>query len=349
MERKVKRNLKQWWDDWALIDLIILGLSIISVVGYLNFRYMYPEYDEPWLELWSSISTDLFFAWVTIRLIDALIKRRDHREDVRRTLAGNLNYTLEIIQGFLPKAYQHDLERLRTEHYWAKRRSGARKRYMGQDEANRLDNAYAALELLVKDADKLTTTRQQEVKYRQELDRKIRELEPLRDKLNDDVNKIEKEIKNSPPTDKVLITREIIKTSKDILTNKEFSQFEDRLGELEQKIKKTNEEYSYFELPYIKAYLNHNLVFDPEVESILGDLQEFSSQDYSLLSKRIESSRANLSPDFLPAFLLDTLEKRIDIIVALIEAQRQVEASCQKAIDDLSLVRDDILEETVID
>lgn len=345
----MKKTLKQWWNDWAPIDLISLGLSALSAVGYLYYKYKNPAYNEPWLEFWSNITTDLFFAWVTIRLIDVIIKRRDHREEVRRTLAGNLNYTIQIIQSFLPKAYQHDLERLKDELYWANRRFNGRKPFVNQEEESRLCNAYLILESLIEDATKLTTARQRDENSKRAIERQVRGLKKSREKLVSDFDKLRKEkISTLTEKDKVLKAREMINNSRSMLSEQEYSEIRTQLDEAGLKLE-DHTEHPFFDLPHLNAYFENDAIYDPEISWLLEDLQEIVNQDYPLLLQRLQDRKSDLRLDNLPTSLHDMIEMRFNTVAEIINSQWRVDISSKNAIKALDLARDDILEETVID
>jgi hypothetical protein len=86
----------------AHLDLITLGGGVILTLSYIGLHNQYPGIESPYLSLWPNFAAGLLKVWLSVRLIDSLIKVRDRHHTVRAAIWSNLNYFRSMVQKLLP-------------------------------------------------------------------------------------------------------------------------------------------------------------------------------------------------------------------------------------------------------
>lgn len=121
--------IKRWWKNWGLIDLVALGLGLFLCVAFV--AYLRGEgYQRPLLDLWPNIATEILGVWVSVRIVDVLIGRREERSRVRDNVVGNLNFMMSICQD-LPLHFDNwRLNDLSNEVMWFEEKRAAQEKLL---------------------------------------------------------------------------------------------------------------------------------------------------------------------------------------------------------------------------
>jgi hypothetical protein len=179
------KTIRHWQRDWAIVDLIAFGIGAVLTVGFVVYRQQHLKDTSPFIDLWPNIATEVIGIWLSVRLIDGLISRRERRDGVRRFLISNLNYLRERAGELLPRVYDFNVNKLENEYLWAQERLARRLRYLDESEKVDLQNVYAQLKSVLAEC---TSHLEFEVKVN-ELDVKLRtqfhELEDARTEIRD--------------------------------------------------------------------------------------------------------------------------------------------------------------------
>lgn len=71
--------LRKWVRDWALIDIVVLGIGLFLTGGFIWYRQNNPTDTSPIIDLWPNVATEIIAIYLGVRFIDSLISRREHR------------------------------------------------------------------------------------------------------------------------------------------------------------------------------------------------------------------------------------------------------------------------------
>jgi len=101
MSTRIKM-FRSWIRNWFLIDILALGTGATSTAPYIFFADQLPDTYTSFKDIWSNLGTEILGVWISVRVIDALIRAREERHRVRNNIAGNLNFMMEICQDIPP-------------------------------------------------------------------------------------------------------------------------------------------------------------------------------------------------------------------------------------------------------
>ncbi len=146
--------MRRWFREWALIDLVTFGVGVALIVGFAAYgRYIFQP-ESGWYDLWPNIATEVIGVWLSVRFIDALIRRRETYHGVRRTIVGNLNYMVRTAQSVLPAFYQWSIRDLGNEVSWFIEKLPKRKRYLTETEIGLVQRAATKSKYIYEEAER---------------------------------------------------------------------------------------------------------------------------------------------------------------------------------------------------
>lgn len=90
--------MKNWLKNWAVIDIIALGIGLTMCIGYLFYKNTWEGIEDRVMDLWPNIATEIIGVWISVRIIEGVISRRDDKSKLRDSMQGNLNYIMSICQ-----------------------------------------------------------------------------------------------------------------------------------------------------------------------------------------------------------------------------------------------------------
>lgn len=148
--------IKSWWKNWGLIDLLALGLGLLLCIAYV--AYLRAEgFQRPLLDLWPNIATEIVGVWVSVRIIDALIGRREERSRVRDAVVSNLNFMMSICQDLPLHFYDWRLNDLSNELMWFEEKRAAQRKLLKKHFTNEERSGIDAVIKQVKDVHRLSS------------------------------------------------------------------------------------------------------------------------------------------------------------------------------------------------
>ncbi|HNP34062.1 MAG TPA: hypothetical protein PKN96_12285 [Flavobacterium sp.] len=113
-------HLKQFWKKPWVVDLILF--LTICVCIYLTWRTSCPATGVDYNGFLLNLTTELIGVWLSVRIIDRLIKKRERLQDVRKNLLKNLRHPFDFIYRKHPYYEQKDVDYLENEMKWFDRR-----------------------------------------------------------------------------------------------------------------------------------------------------------------------------------------------------------------------------------
>lgn len=155
----MKNKIKKWWINWAKFDLIALVLGGMTTYVYVYIKNIYADQTVPLLDIWSNVSAGILGAWVTVRLMDNIIRSREHRHSVRSMLWRNLNFIRSKAQTLLPLFPEYEVTNLKNELMWAKERRDNIEKQLYSSEKQDYRNILSLLESLISDVEQCLFTR----------------------------------------------------------------------------------------------------------------------------------------------------------------------------------------------
>ncbi len=90
--RNFAKLLKRWLQTWAPVDIFICGGAVLATVAYVEYKANDLTISNGWVDLWPNFTTEVIGAWISVRVIDFLIKRRGERSQARWRQADILLY-----------------------------------------------------------------------------------------------------------------------------------------------------------------------------------------------------------------------------------------------------------------
>jgi hypothetical protein len=102
---RVWRLLKNWRRDWLWIDLLALLLGASAILSYILFAGGLQCVSDETKAVWSNLGTEILGIWISVRIIDGLIKAQDERPSARGGVANALVHMMQTCQD-LPPGYR---------------------------------------------------------------------------------------------------------------------------------------------------------------------------------------------------------------------------------------------------
>lgn len=109
----MRTAIKKWFREWAIIDVVAFGLGMGLTYTYIRFSDDLPDKYDTIKNVWANLGSEILGAWISVRIIDALISGRDERQKVRSNIARNLTFMVGVCKDMPPNFYTwraNDLE-----------------------------------------------------------------------------------------------------------------------------------------------------------------------------------------------------------------------------------------------
>ncbi len=110
--------LRKWFVRWSFIDIPTIGVGLVIMYFYFNANY------EAGLEavfvdsIFPNLATELFGVWLSVRIIETVLRTRQKRSQLRSQLVENMNYLVTLIRGIAPHFEQQTIDHLSAELRW---------------------------------------------------------------------------------------------------------------------------------------------------------------------------------------------------------------------------------------
>lgn len=88
--------LKKWLKTWAVVDVFVCGGALVASISYVGYRASHNTPLNGWVDLWPNFTSEVMGAWLSVRVIDYLIRRRSDRSRARWRQAGILMHWRDL-------------------------------------------------------------------------------------------------------------------------------------------------------------------------------------------------------------------------------------------------------------
>jgi len=110
--------LKKWFFRWSFIDIPVFGIGLGLMIYYMNgldgvkSEAIFMESIVP------NIGTELLGVWLSVRIIESVLRTRQKRSRLRAQLIDNMNYLVTLIRSIAPHFEQQTIDHLSSELKW---------------------------------------------------------------------------------------------------------------------------------------------------------------------------------------------------------------------------------------
>lgn len=115
--------MKFWIREWLWIDIIALGIGTVLLFGYI-FRFDYFSGNTPQANLIPNFATEILGVWLSVRIIDQLLRRRQRYHDRRKALIDDLVMVRHQLDLFFPASRYASIETLERSQGWINEKMG---------------------------------------------------------------------------------------------------------------------------------------------------------------------------------------------------------------------------------
>ncbi|HUW95514.1 MAG TPA: hypothetical protein VMW58_06980 [Anaerolineae bacterium] len=344
----MRERMRTWWGEWGYIDVIGLGVGALLVWGFVVYRHAHPASRSAYLDLWPNIATEIIGVWISVRLIDAIIRSRERRHGVRRELVFNLNFLRSKAEQLLPHIDSYLVQTLRQELVFARERMPKRNRYLESGEVQTIAGVLSTLEGLVGAADEYGYARRRAEICWTAISEVTDGLNQERQKLNEAIASIDVSHDADYETSAMEVEMLLAESGPSLAPvehlrmrqfSKDLESFRDLRGTATGYLDKPRVRHlSEWEIPGLRA-----------VEQRLRPSGDYDVLDREPLSVLIEASKKDLLKGELPRTLSDAVVRFLESM----EQMAQLHNHTRSAADDLILAieaaRYDLLQETELD
>ena len=154
---KFRKFVKRLGFHWIWVDLVSLGIGTLFV--WLHYRFATSSWGAT-LELFPNIATEIMGVWISVRIIDALIQRRDKFNAVRRRVVSECKEFVDIVQDVTSfddrrcRVLRSDFERFVA-------RLPTRSGFLLDDESELLNRIVTHQKIIVRDSERIIKVLQQ--------------------------------------------------------------------------------------------------------------------------------------------------------------------------------------------
>lgn len=127
-------DIKQFWKKQWLIDIILL--IVLSVTIYLTVKTSSDGKCFDYNSFLLNLSTEIIGVWLSVRIIDRLLKKRERLDSARQHLIKNLRHPFNYSYSISPRFKRKDVDYLKNEMKWFERRWIKRRGFLKNKEAD---------------------------------------------------------------------------------------------------------------------------------------------------------------------------------------------------------------------
>ena len=110
--------LKKWFFRWSFIDIPVFGIGLGLMIYYMN-GLEGVESEAIFMEsIVPNIGTELLGVWLSVRIIESVLRTRQKRSRLRAQLIDNMNYLVTLIRSIAPHFEQQTIDHLSSELKW---------------------------------------------------------------------------------------------------------------------------------------------------------------------------------------------------------------------------------------
>ena len=104
--------IKQWWSKWGIVDVFAMLVGFGGIVSYIYVRNFIPNFNTPWFDIWTNLSTEIVGVWISLRVIETIISKSQKFNKSRNTIINDLKSFKTNLRGLLPNMYVFNLDSL---------------------------------------------------------------------------------------------------------------------------------------------------------------------------------------------------------------------------------------------
>ncbi len=109
---------QKWFYRWSFIDLPTIGVGLIILFYYINAHSSSGMETALVESIFPNLATELFGVWLSVRIIESVLRTRQKRSQLRSQLVENMNYLVTLIRGIAPHFEQQTIDHLSSELKW---------------------------------------------------------------------------------------------------------------------------------------------------------------------------------------------------------------------------------------
>ncbi len=109
---------QKWFYRWSFIDLPTIGVGLIILFYYINAQSRAGLETAFVDSIFPNLATELFGVWLSVRIIESVLRTRQKRSQLRSQLVENMNYLVTLIRGIAPHFEQQTIDHLSAELRW---------------------------------------------------------------------------------------------------------------------------------------------------------------------------------------------------------------------------------------
>lgn len=125
--------MKKWWQEWAFFDAVALGVGITLIFIYV-FADEQLQSISAFQSLVPNLATEIIGVWVSIRIIEKIIRNRDQFHGNRRNVFESLANLGELQRKMFPNPQEWQLRNLINQRDYCAEIIETRKKYLLKDE-----------------------------------------------------------------------------------------------------------------------------------------------------------------------------------------------------------------------
>jgi hypothetical protein len=158
----MKEKIVNWVRHWSIIDLVGLGIGFLLIILFMlkTVSFNNARIDD----IWSNLATEIIGVWLSVRIIDSVIQRRNKKNRTRLQILRNLKHFLNVSNNFVvwntPKMI--DFEELLKEQSYFKQRWDKRKKYLFDSEIEKVEKLERFKQLIIDEIKILLTDYKQD-------------------------------------------------------------------------------------------------------------------------------------------------------------------------------------------
>ncbi len=346
------KRLSTWWRELAGIDLIALGLGFVLTIGFILYKNAFPDQKSPWLDLWPNISTDFLGVWVSVRLIDALIQKRERYHSIRREIISNLNYIRSESLKLLPKIYDFSVKTLAAELMFSQERFPKRKKYLDGGEQRAIEQVNRILEQITILADDYLHLQKQLIGGRFEIRNAFEIINNERERAQEAIEILNQ---HNPPAQDSAIQADIhlLETylaAGAIFLPEELEPFRAFLRDYQaQRVNNTQQASSFLANPYFRHISEYKYTAWKTLEesvNMLSDLIDFDYKEFYSLSA---STEQHLTSEPVPDYVVPLMRNFIMTANQAVKKHEEIRDTIISLVESIDSARKNLMEELGFD
>lgn len=95
----MRKIVRTWLRSWAPVDVLVLGGGLFAAKQYFSYWETHQTSPDAWFDIWPNMATEVIGAWLSVRVIDYLIRRREQKSQSRLRIIDILLYIRDLARG----------------------------------------------------------------------------------------------------------------------------------------------------------------------------------------------------------------------------------------------------------